>query len=387
MIFDLTLYASLLIFLLGLCYRISAWFRTAIGLSPAGIDPSARVMAAVRGLLGAVTSPKILGLLKVFFLDILLQFRILRDKKDTLVWLMHICIYGGFTLLLLMHALDKFIAARLFDEYYSTLNPFMFLRNLFGLVFLAGLILAVIRRIRLRVSGLSTTPMDIFAIALLSVVVVSGFLLEAAKISSFSAYGRMVDEYAALKNQEEAKALEVFWVKQFGVVSPSNFQNVSKETLEQGRQLSEMSCAGCHSNPRWAFLSFAAAKITKPVAYELDKAGYPQFLWYLHFLSCFFGLAYLPFSKFFHIISTPVSLLVNAAAGEGHSSPANLATKLSIELDGCKHGGACHDGCPIQMKRIESLEAASKQDAFYDYFQKSLHLAKKSTPAGEPTHS
>jgi nitrate reductase gamma subunit len=377
MIFDLTLYASLSIFLFGLCYRLSSWFRTTVGLSPAGISSSARFAAAARGILGAVASTKILALLKIFLLDILLQFRILRDKKDPLVWSMHLCIYGGFTLLLLLHALDRFITARLFGEYSSTLNPFLFLRNFLGLAVLVGLILAVIRRIQLRRSGLRNRPMDILAIAILAVIAISGFLLEGAKMSSFSSYGEMVEGYAVFQSQEEAKALEAFWVKEFGVASPNDFRNVSKETLEQGRRLSERSCAGCHSNPRWAFLSYGAAELTRPVALSLDRVGYPRLLWYLHFLSCFFGLAYLPFSKFLHIIATPVSLLVNAVIEEGRSNPANIATKLSIELDGCKHGGACHDGCPLQKKRLEALQLASKEDPFYDYFQKNLHLAKR----------
>lgn len=377
MIFDFTLYASLFIFLLGLCYRISAWFRTSIGLAPGDVSGSKRLTAAVRGILGAVASAKIFTLLKVFLIDILLQLRILREKKDPLVWLMHICIFVGFVLLLLLHALDRFITARLFDEYYSTLNPFMFLRNLLGAAVLLGLILAVIRRIRWRGSVFASSPMDRLAIGILAAIVISGFLLEGAKISSFSAYKEMVEEYAALGSQEEAKALEAFWVREFGVASPNDFQDVSRETLEQGRQLSEMSCAGCHSNPKWAFLSYGAAKLTGSAAVSLDRAGYPSLLWYLHFLSCFIGLAYVPFSKFFHIIATPVSLLVNAVIEEGHSDPANIATKLSIELDGCKHGGTCHGGCEVQKKRQMKLDIALKADPFMEVFQRNLHIEKK----------
>lgn len=377
MIFDLTLYASLLIFLLGLCYRISAWFRTTVGLAPAGVTGSKRLAAAARGILGAVASTRIFTLLKIFLFDILLQFRILREKKDPLVWMMHISIFIGFTLLLLFHALDKLVTAQLFEEYYPTLNPFMFLRDFLGTVVLFGLIMAVIRRIRLRGSVVSNSLADIIAIGILAVIIISGFLLEGAKISSYSAYESMVEEYAALDSKEEAKALEAFWVRELGVVSPNDFRNVSQEILEQGRGLSEMSCEGCHANPRWAFLSYGAAALTRPVALSLDRAGYPKLLWYLHFLSCFFGLAYLPFSKFFHIIATPVSLLVNGVIEEDQSNAANIATKLSIELDGCKHGGACHNGCEVQKKRRMKLDRASKTDPFLGVFSRNLHIEKK----------
>lgn len=377
MIFDLTLYASLLIFLLGVIYKVSGWFRTTVGLSPVGIRPSVRFAAALRGILSAVISTKSVTLVKVFLWDILLQFRILRDKQDPFIWIIHICIYGGITLLVLMHALDKFITAGLFEEYNSTLNPFLFLRNVFGAVVLLGLIMAVARRIRSRGSDVTTGPSDIFVIAMLAVIILSGFLLEGAKIGSYSAYEEMREDFASYLSHEEARALEALWVKEFGVASPRDFANVTPEVLEQGRELSEMSCAPCHSNPKWAFLSYGASAVTRPVALSLDRSGYPKMLWYLHFLSCFFALAYIPFSKLFHIIATPVSLLVNATTDENASNPASIATRNSIELDGCKHGGACHDGCEIQKKRQMQLNKASKRDPFLALFGKMLHMKNR----------
>ena len=50
----------------------------------------------------------------------------------------------------------------------------------------------------------------------------------------------------------------------------------------------------------------------------LDRTGASRVLWYIHILACFIGLIYVPFSKMFHIIATPVSLLVNAASGGGN---------------------------------------------------------------------
>jgi ferredoxin len=62
-------------------------------------------------------------------------------------------------------------------------------------------------------------------------------------------------------------------------------------------------------------------------------------------LACFIGLAYLPFSKMFHIISTPVSLLANAVMEKETANPANIVTRQVMELDACTHCGTCSLRC------------------------------------------
>jgi len=81
------------------------------------------------------------------------------------------------------------------------------------------------------------------------------------------------------------------------------------------------------------------------VALALDRAGASTILWYIHFLACFLGLAYLPFSKMFHIFATPVSLLANAVMEKDTSDPANIATRQVMELDACMHCGTCSLRC------------------------------------------
>src|SRR4030042_3374817 len=127
MFLSASLYIALSIFGLGLLYKISTWFRYKIGIQSIEIRASERFFSALKGILLTVLSPKILTLLKVFVFDVLLQLRIL--KEDFLRWLMHLCIYGGFMPLLLLHALDKYITVALFNNYYPTINPFMFLKR------------------------------------------------------------------------------------------------------------------------------------------------------------------------------------------------------------------------------------------------------------------
>ena len=341
------LYIVLVIFGLAFIYKISTWFRYRIGIQSMEIPTSTRFFAAIKGILLTVFSPKILTLLKVFFLDVLLQLRILRE--DFLRWFMHICIYGGFMLLLLMHALDKYVTAGLFDKYYSTINPFMFLRDLFGAFVILGVAIAIYRRFILRVPRLISNAMDIYTIIIVAVIMLSGVFLEATKMVAYSDYQRMVKEYSGLSDPQELKALETYWVKEFGTVSPNLKGPFDAKILDQGRELHQSSCAECHAKPQWAFAGYGTAKLISPMGLGVDRARLPSVLWYLHVLACWVGLAYLPFSKMFHIFTSQLSLLANAVMEKGKSSPANIATRQVMELDACTHCGTCSLRCSVAV--------------------------------------
>ena len=349
MFYTITLYLSLAVFVVGLIYRISNWFRYKIGPDATGVSTLRRVSSALSGMASTIFSAKIGVLGRVFLFDVLLQMGLL--KKDFVRWLAHILIYGGFMLLLLMHGLDAFITSVLFDEYYSTVNPFMFLRDFFSLVVIAGLGIAIYRRFISKSARPRTNAVDQYAIIILAVIMISGILLEGTKILSHSRYQEMVEEYAGLDEEETEQlgALGAYWVQKFGVVSPDVKGPFSKNTLQQGQELHEMSCAECHSRPQWAFIGYGVSRVVLPIASSLDRANMHTLLWYVHFLACFFGLAYLPFSKFFHIFSVPVCLLVNAVMEEGRADPANIATRQALELDACTHCGDCTKRCSVAV--------------------------------------
>jgi heterodisulfide reductase subunit C len=248
-----------------------------------------------------------------------------------------------------MHALDKTITVAIWKDYYSTVNPFMFLRNLFGFLVIIGVIIAIYRRFILKVPRLFSSAMDIYAILIVAIVMLSGFFLEASKMVAYSDYKRMVDEYSGLSDPEELKSLEAYWVKEFGTVSPNLKAPFDEKILAKGKELHESSCAGCHVRPQWAFTSYGVAKVVSPIGLTIDKASLPGVLWYIHILACFVGLAYLPFSKMFHIFASSISLLANGVIGIGKLSPADRATLQAMELDACMHCGTCSLRCSVIM--------------------------------------
>ena len=345
--FNFLLYSSLIIFLLGLIYRISNWFTKNFGEIGQRYTASQRLMSAVKGIFRTLFSAKFLAVLKALVVDVLLLGRVF--KEDVYRWLAHMLIFIGFMLLLLMHALESQITEVLFSDYYATVNPFFFLRDLFGVMVIAGVGLVIIRRYLTRPRRLRTGPRDHYAIIILAVIMLSGIGLLGLQITSHSEFMIMVEDYAGLDDEEEIQALEAVWVNDYGVISPNVQPPFGEDLLATGREVHESSCLDCHAAAQWAFTGFAAAKVIKPIALWLDQIDGITILWYLHIIACFAGLAYLPFSKMFHIICTPLSLIANRVMEHGQFAPANVTTRQIMELDACTHCGSCSLNCSAGM--------------------------------------
>jgi len=345
--FDYLFYTSLVVFLLGLIYKISTWFTKHIGVFGSDLNAKKRILSASKGITQVIFSRKAFSLLETFVLDVVFQHRVLRE--NAVRWLAHMLIFYGFMLLLLMHALESVVSEALFSEYYSTVNPFFFLRDFFGAMALVGVILAAVRRYLVKPLRLRTGGMDHYAIMIVAAIMLSGIALEGLKIASHSEFMRMVEDYAGLDDEDEIEALEAVWVKEYGTVSPNIEPPFDEELLAAGREVHESSCVDCHAPAPWAFNGFAAAKLIKPLALWLDEKDGVTLLWYIHIIACFIGLAYLPFSKMFHLFATPLSLITNRVMDPASSLSANILTRQVMELDACTHCGSCSLNCSAAM--------------------------------------
>jgi len=90
-------------------------------------------------------------------------------------------------------------------------------------------------------------------------------------------------------------------------------------------------------------LSGMAMELTKLTSYQ-----HYQLFWNIHILTIFLGLALVPFSKMFHIFSTPLSMFANAVMDE-NSEPANIKTRQMMELDACTSCGTCSNRCSVTV--------------------------------------
>lgn len=385
MIYTVSLSVALTIFLAGCLYRCWRWFCLRIGDSSQGEAPARRLRAAFGGMAATFFSWRIVVVAWEFLVNVLLQWKIL--KEDRLRWLTHMLIFLGFALLFFLHAIDGTYDHPFFKVYYTTLDPYLLLRNLFAAMVLAGVALAIYRRVKIRGMRRLTSAMDKYAIVMLAVIISSGVALEAAKIVSHKSFQRMLHEYVhpGLHITDHHKdpyleALMAYWQEEHGVVFPARI-SVDDQKLALGEQMhDEYLCWSCHSKPSSAFVSYGTARLIRPAANVLTAANVEVWLWYIHFLTSFIGLAYLPFSKFFHIFSTPVSLLANAAMRSGRaSSPSNIATRRAMELDACMHCATCSIRCSVgQIHRVMSNPAILPSE-------KLLHL--KQLAAGRETEA
>ncbi len=346
MLHKIALLVALAVFVIGIGLKVASWFRFSVGPAGEAFSASRRMASAFKGIGLTLFSRKLFRLMRTFFVEVIFQRSILRE--DPLRWAMHMCIYSGFTLLFLLHALDNLVISRLFPSYAPTLNPYLFLRDAGGGLIVLGIAMAVYRRFIRKARRPMTSRMDIHAMVMVTIIIVSGFLLEGVKISSQAIFDRMAEEYTIQADQEDLQALESYWVEHFGLVSPG-IGSPDKATLERGKSLHETSCAQCHSSPAWSFGGYALSKAFKPVASVTDGAGLVTFFSWVHYLTALLFLAYLPFSKMFHIFASPLSLLVNSAMEGGKAAPENLATRQMLELDACTHCGACTLRCSVAV--------------------------------------
>ncbi|MFO7693769.1 MAG: hypothetical protein R6V57_11845 [Vicinamibacterales bacterium] len=367
MVYDIAFWAALILLGIGVIHRIDAWFLRGVGLADRNVTAGERFGAGLRGALAAVFSGRILKVLKVLVVDVLFQARILRDRKDPLAYAMHLLIFFGFMALLLFHALGSVFGGWISSTgYVSTLNPFMFMTDLFGLMLATGLALAIVRRV-VRRAEIPTGRADAAVLALLVLVAASGFLLKSVKITSDGAFTAMVRQYAGDGlSADEVTALKAYWASDYGLVPAGPVPSHDAAVVEQGRVVHEAVCQSCHDRPASALVSYPLSRALAPVAAGLDRAGAVKGLWWLHVLACFAGLGYLAFGKMFHVVSTPVSLMVAEVAG-ADQTPAVAATRQAIELDGCSHGGACHDTCPVKIRRLDRIGAEAPYEPMLDY--------------------
>ena len=348
MIFDILLYTSLAICITGVCINFILWTKRSPNVFPP--QDTSRLSGTLKKIAATIFSRDFVALAKSFFIDILFQHRTLKTSLQR--WLMHFLIFGGFMALVVMHAMDTLITEQFFPYYYSTVNPFFFLRSLFGLMVLTGIGIAVYRRYINKPHRLRNARSDLFLIIIVLAIILSGVLLEGMKMASVTEFTVMVEDYAGLSyDDEDVEALEAFWVKEFALVSSRVSAPFDPDTIELGLEMHESSCMDCHSPNKSAFLGYATAKLLSPVALMLDNLKMVTVFYYFHILVCFAGLALIPFGKLFHVVATPVSLLTDSVRKKSHDFPGGQLTTQLMALDACTHCGTCNLQCSAGLLR------------------------------------
>lgn len=253
-------WVALAVLLVGLFGLVSFWFKGALHHNPADIHR--KVSAAAETAYDAVFTRKIFSLKKRFLLDVVLQRRILQEsvRRWTIHSLIYLAFLGRFCLsvfAMAAHGLasNSAIAMALMDKnHWFTAAVY----DAFGLFILLGVALAAIMRFYVKPRHVLSEEQDNAALIIVGGIVLTGFILEGARILGTQATGDGV----------------------------------------------------C-----FAFVGqvFAAVMSVLPASWQGAYGG----LWYLHALSWLAFIIYLPFGKLKHVITTPLNLMLGGQ--EEHS--------------------------------------------------------------------
>ncbi|MCX7816183.1 MAG: heterodisulfide reductase-related iron-sulfur binding cluster [Syntrophales bacterium] len=251
---------------------------------------------------------------KMLIVNGLLQVKVL---KDAYPGIMHALIFFGFLGLFLGAAFDAtehhlaeplgmpFLVGK-FYLYFS------FLMDLLGLAVLVGVIMAAWRRYITRPDRLGyrgvpdNKPDDAIALILIGGIIITGFILEALRIS-------------------------VTW------------QYTPWET--------------------WSFVGWNLAKVFHNMSPH-DAKTLHKLMWWLHTFIALGFIAYIPYSRLLHIFTTPANYFMATLRPTGTLEPIRdfetaesfgvgtieeFTWKQLFDADACTRCGRCQDGCPAYL--------------------------------------
>lgn len=236
-----------------------------------------------------------------------LQGRII---KQPYAGLLHALIFGGMGLLfigtLIVMAQADFSIKVLYGTFYLW---FSLITDLAGLGLGLGLAMAFARRYIIGSKNLDNRLDDLVVIVLLSSAVITGFILEGIRIN-LTELGKRPDL--------------LLW-------SPIG---------------------------AWCAYGFQAMTLKEPTLLFIHKLT-----WFIHLMIALVFIAYIPYSKLWHIISTPLNIFFSDLELKGALSKPDLETaetfgvaslkdltwKDLLDLDACTRCGRCQADCPAYL--------------------------------------
>jgi len=254
---DTTSLIALFIFGLGTLGAGSVWFSgRLVGANASGA--ASRFIKTVSALLSAIFSKRILPIIKALIMDGLLQRRLFRISRSR--WLIHALIFFPFLIRFCWGLIALFGSIWLPEwqgvwimlDKNQPLTAFFF--DLSGMLFILGVVLILLRKYvrgsEVKLDGLPTS--DWPAHCLMVGIIIVGFILEGMRIAM----------------------------------------------------------TGTPEGSQYAFLGY----IISWVFQEVNLTGIYGYIWYVHAILTGAFVAYLPFSRMFHMIMAPVSLAINATS-------------------------------------------------------------------------
>lgn len=342
---EIALYAMIplvvIAFAAGVLWRLRKW---SLGRSEPGAETIVQRLKHVFDM----------GRLVEWLKNALFQWRLARDPFATF---MHLAIFWGMAVLFLGTALatiDQDFTNLPFDFQVLRGNVYRLFElglDLFGVVLLVGIGLAAWRRYvqrpdRLAAPKRPVSKWDSFPfLSFLFVIAVTGFVAEGLRLAEGF---RMEDELLAARAagpDQEPKLLDQW--------AAEGWRHLGKE-----RQQAEMAriAAGGRVFPAaaWAPVGYGLARLFEPMSIESMRSLH-RTIWWGHALVAFGFIVAIPFTKAFHLVSSPLNMFFRSPAPVGRlpvTAESGVATvrdftwRQLMQMDSCTWCGKCQEACP-----------------------------------------
>ncbi len=380
---EYTLYALiplvLGVFAVGLVWRVRKW-------SLGGPEPGAeKIVATAVSRLKELLSPR---RLKELVAEVGFQWRLARDPYATA---MHLAIFWGMVFLFLGTALatvDQDFANLPFDvqilqgDFYRV---FELVLDVFGVALLVGLAMAAYRRYvvqpeRLQAAVRPISRWDGFPFLLVLVLIaLTGFLAEGLRIAeALQIEGQLA---AATDAQARQQVIEQFGLEeQFHLLGDERREAQLERIAQQGVVFPAA---------RWAPVGYGLGRLLERLPLGTIRAMH-QVNWWVHALLAFGFIAAIPFTKAFHILSSPLGMFFRqpapagrlaVAAESGVSTIRDFSWRQLLQVDACTWCGKCQEVCPgyasgsplSPRNLVQRLDAALVRTARGNGQAESLH--------------
>jgi nitrate reductase gamma subunit len=295
--------AMLGLFGLELLFILSVWLKARVPGLPEDAPRGRKLGATLRTMFGIIFSRRIWSLLKALVVDGMVHRRLYR--VDLQRWAVHIAVFGSWLALGILSTItgvvveflpllgmspESVAAIPLLGHlFHADVWWVALLNDLLGLVVLAGMLLVIARRRIQKDPRLRTIPADNIVIGLLTFIAVSGFFAESFRL--LADYTTAAGVFAAAPT----------------MISPEKLPPVLYGVW----------------GPQWGFAGYLLALLLGALGLSpgVWEVVYNGFFW-LHFVIVTALLFYLPFSRFFHVIMSPVivayNTMLDAPAGGRH---------------------------------------------------------------------
>ena len=301
--------ALLGLFCLELFIILSVWLKARVPGLPADAPRWRKLGAALRFAAALIFSQRVWPLLKALVADGMVHRRLYRTDRRR--WAVHLAVLCSWLVLGLLSILtgvvveilpllgmspEEVASIPLFGHlFHADVWWVALLNDLLGLVIIAGMLLVITRRYVQKDPQLRTMSADSIVIGLLTLIALGGFLAESC---------RLLADYTTTA----------------GVFAPDPAM-ISPERLPPALY-------GAWA-PQWGFAGYLLAWLLGALRLGpgVWEVVYNLFFW-LHFVAVSALLFYLPFSRFFHVIMSPVIVAYNTVVHEQtHGAPAGRLTR------------------------------------------------------------